>query len=65
MVHALLLPYSAAFAVSAQCELVALLCTFAVFACGFFSEGLAAGEADDGGALVDPKSTGGVQCCCC
>jgi hypothetical protein len=41
LVHALLLPYSAAYAVTAQCELVSLLCSFAVFACCFFREGLA------------------------
>jgi hypothetical protein len=42
--HALLLPYSGPFAVTAQCELFALLCTFAVFACGFFSQGLLAND---------------------
>lgn len=51
ILHALLLPYSGPYAVSAQCELVSLLCTFAVFACGFFGEGLAdSAPAGEGGA---------------
>ena len=51
LAHALLLPYSQSYAVTAQCELVSLLCNFAIFACCFFSEGMAA-AAESGNAAA-------------
>ena len=56
LAHALLLPYSVPYAVTAQCELVSLLCSFAVFACCFFREGLAATSENPAAA----KETDGV-----
>ena len=41
LMQALMLPYTAPYAVTAQCELVSMLCNFAIFACCFFREGLA------------------------
>ena len=52
LVHALLLPYSVPYAVTAQCELVSLLCSFAIFACCFFREGLAAASDDPTSAVT-------------
>merc|ERR1711988_1508468 len=57
LVHALMLPYSVPYAVTAQCELVSLLCSFAIFACCFFREGLAVSSEDPTAAM---KQTDGV-----
>lgn len=57
LVHALFLPYSVPYAVTAQCELVSLLCSFAIFACCFFREGIAASSDEP---TVAMKRTDGV-----